>query len=102
MGWNSYNYYNCYPSETIIKDNADGLVKLGLNKVGYNFVTPDCGWTANHRNSTGQLVWNATLFPSGGEALGEYVHNLGLNFGMYSGAGHFQCGSTDQPGSLGG
>lgn len=101
MGWNSYNYYNCYPSETIIKENADGLVKLGLNEVGYDFVTPDCGWNANYRNSTGQLVWNATLFPSGGGALSEFVHDLGLKFGMYSGAGHFQCGSTDQPGSLG-
>ncbi|CAN8102667.1 unnamed protein product [Discula destructiva] len=33
--------------------------------------------------------------------LGAYIHNLGLKFGVYSGAGHFQCGSTDQPASLG-
>lgn len=101
MGWNSYNYYSCSPSEAIIKSNADGLVELGLLDVGYDFVTPDCGWSASYRNSSGQLVWNPTLFPSGGEALGEYIHNLGLKFGMYSGAGHYQCGSTDQPASLG-
>lgn len=102
MGWNSYNYYNCYPNETIITDNAAGLVSLGLNKAGYDFVTPDCGWNANYRDSSRQLVWNATLFPSGGgEVLADYVHGLGLKFGVYSGAGHFMCGSTDQPASLG-
>lgn len=101
MGWNSYNYYNCYPNETIIKTNAAGLVDLGLSQVGYDIVTPDCGWSATYRNASGNLVWNPTLFPSGGQALSDYVHGLGLKFGMYSGAGHFQCGSTDQPASLG-
>lgn len=101
MGWNSYNYYGCSPNETIIKENAAGLVELGFREVGYTFVTPDCGWSANYRNASSQLVWNPALFPSGGEALGEYVHGLGLKFGMYSGAGHYQCGSTDQPASLG-
>lgn len=101
MGWNSYNYYNCYPNETIIKTNAAGLVELGFHEAGYTFVTPDCGWSSTFRDSAGHLVWNASLFPSGGAALGEYIHGLGLNFGMYSGAGHFQCGSTDQPASLG-
>lgn len=102
MGWNSYNYYGCSPNETIIKSNAAGLVDLGLHAAGYDFVTPDCGWSATYRNATGQLVWNPDLFPSGGNALSDYVHGLGLNFGMYSGAGYYQCGSTDQPASLGG
>lgn len=101
MGWNSYNYYNCYPNETIIKENAAGLVSLGLRESGYTYVTTDCGWNANYRNSSGQLVWNSTIFPSGGSALGDYIHSLDLKFGMYSGAGHFQCGSTDEPASLG-
>ncbi|ROW04584.1 hypothetical protein VMCG_05054 [Cytospora schulzeri] len=100
MGWNSYNYYNCYPNETIIKDNAAALVDLGFNEAGYTYVTTDCGWNANYRDSSGQLVWNSTTFPSGGQALGDYIHSLGLKFGVYSGAGHFQCGSTDQPASL--
>lgn len=102
MGWNTYNYYNCYPSEDIVKSNAAGLVALGFHNSGYDFVTPDCGWNANYRDATtDQLVWNPDLFPSGGAALGEYIHGLGLKFGVYSGAGHFQCGSTDQPASLG-
>ncbi|TDZ51551.1 Alpha-galactosidase D [Colletotrichum trifolii] len=101
MGWNSYNYYNCYPSEAIIKDNARAVVETGLAEAGYTTVTTDCGWPARDRAADGQLVWNPDLFPSGGgRELGEYVHNLGLKFGVYSGGGYFQCGSEDQPASL--
>ncbi|KAI1101536.1 carbohydrate-binding module family 35 protein [Jackrogersella minutella] len=101
MGWNSYNYYNCNPSEDIMKTNAQGLVDLGLADLGYVYVTTDCGWMAGDRDSEGRLQWNPTLFPSGGEALGDYIHGLGLKFGLYSGAGYYQCGSTDLPASLG-
>lgn len=101
MGWNTYNAYNCNPSEQKVKLNAQGLIDLGLNKLGYTIVTPDCGWNARSRDSGNRLQWNTTLFPSGGKALGEYLHGLGLKFGLYSGAGYLQCGSTDIPGSLG-
>ncbi|ROW05659.1 hypothetical protein VSDG_00674 [Cytospora chrysosperma] len=84
-----------------MKENAAGLVNLGFQEAGYNYITTDCGWNANYRDSSGQLVWNSTIFPSGGLALGDYIHSLDLKFGVYSGAGHFQCGSTDQPASLG-
>ncbi|KAI2620065.1 carbohydrate-binding module family 35 protein [Hypoxylon sp. NC1633] len=101
MGWNSYNYYNCYPTEEIMKTNAQGLVDLGLADLGYVYVTTDCGWMARDRDSEGRLQWNTELFPSGGQALGDYIHGLGLKFGLYSGAGYYQCGSTDLPASLG-
>jgi alpha-galactosidase len=98
MGWNSYNYYNCYPNETIIKSNAQGLVDLGFPKLGYTRVTPDCGWPAENRTANGSLTWNATTFPSGFIELGQYLHGLGLEFGVYSGAGVYQCGSGDDSG----
>ncbi|KAI8629407.1 carbohydrate-binding module family 35 protein [Xylariaceae sp. FL1651] len=102
MGWNSYNYYSCNPSEEIITSNAQGLVDLGLAALGYDHVTTDCGWMADDRDSEGRLQWNTSLFPSGGgKALGDYLHGLGLKFGLYSGAGYYQCGSTDLPASLG-
>lgn len=101
MGWNSYNSYNCFPSEEKIKHSTDGLITLGLDKLGYNFITVDCGWPSRDRSPEGKLQWNETLFPSGGKALGDYIHNLGLDFGLYSGAGYLQCGSTDLPASLG-
>ncbi|KAI1463681.1 carbohydrate-binding module family 35 protein [Daldinia caldariorum] len=101
MGWNSYNYYNCYPNEDIIKSNAKGVVDLGLADLGYKYVTTDCGWMTRDRDSEGRLQWNIELFPSGGKALGDYIHSLNLKFGLYSGAGYYQCGSTDLPASLG-
>jgi alpha-galactosidase len=78
------------------------MVDLGLIDLGYNFATVDCGWNSRDRDAEGRLQWNETLFPSGGKALGDYLHGLGLGFGLYSGAGYFQCGSTDLPASLGG
>ncbi|VTO91862.1 unnamed protein product [Fusarium graminearum] len=101
MGWNSYNHYNCNPSEEIIKINAKGLVDLGFLDLGYRIVTVDCGWPSRDRDSEGRLQWNETLFPSGPKALGDYIHDLGLEFGLYSGAGYLQCGSQDIPASLG-
>lgn len=101
MGWNSYNTYNCLPSEDKIKLNAQRIVDLGLDKLGYTSVTTDCGWPARDRDAEGRMQWNATLFPSGGKALGDFIHGLGLDFGLYSGAGYLQCGSTDLPASLG-
>jgi alpha-galactosidase len=84
-----------------MKSNAQGLVDLGLASAGYKVVTTDCGWVSRDRDSDGRMQWNATLFPSGGPALGEYLHGLGLDFGLYSGGGYLQCGSTDLPASLG-
>ncbi|KAI0883568.1 carbohydrate-binding module family 35 protein [Annulohypoxylon maeteangense] len=101
MGWNSYNYYNCNPNEEIMHTNAQGLVDLGLADLGYQYVTTDCGWMAKDRDSQNRLQWNAALFPSGVQALEEFIHGLGLKFGLYSGAGYYQCGSTDLPASLG-
>ena len=101
MGWNSYNSYSCSPSEEKIKTSAKSLVDRGLVDLGYNFATVDCGWNSRNRDAQGRLQWNQTLFPSGGKALGDYLHNLGLGFGLYSGAGYLQCGSTDLPASLG-
>ncbi|PYH42979.1 alpha-galactosidase D [Aspergillus saccharolyticus JOP 1030-1] len=93
MGWNTYNHYNCYPNETIVRTNAQALVELGLDKLGYRYVTTDCGWSVADRLPDGSLTWNATLFPQGFPALGEYLHELGLLFGVYGDAGILLCGS---------
>lgn len=93
--------YNCNPSEAAVKLNAQGLIDYGLDKLGYDIVTPDCGWPSSTRDSEGRMEWNETLFPSGGKALGDWLHERGLKFGVYSGGGYLQCGSTNLPASLG-
>ncbi|KAJ5301527.1 hypothetical protein N7508_006390 [Penicillium antarcticum] len=101
MGWNTYNHYSCSPNETIVRSNAKALVDLGLEKLGYRYVTTDCGWTVADRLANGSLTWNETLFPSGFPALGEYIHDLGLLFGVYEDAGIKTCNTgIDQAGSL--
>lgn len=99
--WNSYNHYNCDPYESIIKSNAKALVDLGLDALGYRYVTTDCGWGVADRLGNGSLTWNETRFPSGFPAMGEYIHDLGLLFGVYEDGGILMCGSPpDNVGSL--
>ncbi|KAF2099741.1 putative alpha-galactosidase D [Rhizodiscina lignyota] len=102
MGWNTYNHYACLPNETIVLSNAQALVDLGLNDVGYYYVTTDCGWTVSERTDNGTLTWNASLFPSGLPEMGRKIHELGLGFGVYSDAGVQMCmnGLPNQTGSL--
>ena len=104
MGWNSYNHYNCQPNQSIIESNAKALVDLGLADLGYYYVTTDCGWSLPKRNLDGSLPWSPSLFPGGGlPAVGEYIHSLGLGFGVYSDSGIQMCmtGQPNQTGSLG-
>lgn len=103
MGWNSYNHYSCQPNQSIIESNAKALVDLGLADLGYYYVTTDCGWTLPERNLDGSLPWNETIFPDGLPAVGEYIHSLGLGFGVYSDSGVQMCmtGQPNQTGSLG-
>ncbi|QDS73740.1 hypothetical protein FKW77_004773 [Venturia effusa] len=102
MGWNSYNHYSCSPNESIIHSNAQALVDLGLKAVGYHFVTVDCGWTVPKRSASGTLMPNPARFPSGYPALSDFIHSLGLGFGVYSDAGVKTCmvGEPQQAGSL--
>lgn len=102
MGWNTYNHYSCSPTESIVHSNALALQSLGLQALGYHYVTIDCGWTLPNRTSTGKLQENAALFPSGFPAMAVFLHGLGFGFGVYSDGGTMDCmtGSPQQAGSL--
>lgn len=65
-------------------------------------MTVDCGWTLPNRTSSGTLTWNPARFPNGFPALGQFIHNLGFGFGVYSDAGVQMCmtGEPAQVGSL--
>jgi len=101
MGWNSYNAYTCDINEEKVRMNAQALVKMGLKDLGYTLVTTDCAWNAQERDSQDRMQWNASTFPSGGKALGDFLHARGLKFGMYSGAGFKQCNPYPIAGSRG-
>lgn len=98
MGWNSWNHFHCQIEETLIQETAQALVDLGLDKLGYRYVNLDDCWQIR-RNSSGYIEEDFDKFPSGIPALREFVHSLGLKFGLYSDAGIRTC--QGRPGGLG-
>ena len=82
MGWNSWNTFQCNISETLIEATADAMVSSGMQAAGYQYVNLDDCWM-NGRDSSGNLQWNASKFPSGIPALAAYVHGKGLKIGIY-------------------
>ncbi|MDA3816879.1 MAG: glycoside hydrolase family 27 protein [Prolixibacteraceae bacterium] len=98
MGWNSWNIYACDINEKLVKEVAKAMVDRGLKDAGYEYVVIDDCWHGE-RDSLGFISADPEKFPSGIKALADYVHSLGLKFGIYSDAGWETCGG--HPGSRG-
>src|SRR5579875_3876032 len=95
MGWSSWSFLRSGPTAAKIEAQAAALVSSGLKSAGYDYVNVDDFWY-NCPGSQGPAVdangrWttNATAFPpsSSGEngiaVVADYVHSLGLKFGLY-------------------
>ena len=98
MGWNSWNHFHCNITQDLVKETADAFIKLGLDKLGYEYVNVDNCWANTNRDSKGQVQPNATNFANFQDMI-DHVHSQGLKFGLYSSAGDRTCGGR-QPGSL--
>jgi alpha-galactosidase len=98
MGWNSWNKFACNVSEDMIKGMADAVVKSGMKEAGYQYVNIDDCWQVS-RDAGGNIVADPQRFPHGMKAVGDYIHSLGLKFGVYSDAGSKTC--AGRPGGLG-
>lgn len=104
MGWNSYDYYDTTVTEDQVKANADYMAKH-LRSHGWEYVVVDIEWysyDAGSQRDKHQYIpfWKVEVdeysrllpcpqrFPSsaGGQGfapLAEYVHGLGLKFGIH-------------------
>lgn len=104
MGWNSYDYYDTTVNEEQVKANAD-FMAAHMKDAGWEYVVVDIEWYAKDagimRNKHqyipfgkeeideyGRLLPALNRFPSaaGGKGFGplaEYVHRLGLKFGIH-------------------
>lgn len=98
MGWNTWNKFACNVSDQLVRGMADAMVKSGMKDAGYQYVVIDDCWQVS-RDAAGNIVADAQRFPHGIKAVADYVHSLGLKFGIYSDAGAKTC--QGRPGGLG-
>jgi alpha-galactosidase len=92
LGWNSWNAYGHSVTEINIRDMAAGMIESGLADFGYQYINIDDGW-AGCRNEKGEIQPNEKFIDM--KALGDYVHSLGLKYGIYSSPGPLTCGNRD-------
>lgn len=98
MGWNSWATFGCEISERLIFEMSDYIDKYHLNDFGYQYMVIDDCWSSG-RNGSNFLTVDHKKFPHGMKHVAEVVHNKGLKFGMYAGAGEWTCAGYE--GSLG-
>lgn len=100
MGWNSWDCYGAAVTEDIVRKNAEFMAK-NLKEFGYEYIVVDIQWSnpaaENHEyqpftelcaDGYSRLIPAENRFPSskGGKGfapLAEYVHSLGLKFGIH-------------------
>ncbi len=104
MGWNSYDYYDTTVDEKSVKANADYMA-AHLKEFGWQYVVIDIEWFAHGAGSQrdryqyipfnelemdeyGRLLPDPARFPSsaggaGFKPLADYIHSLGLKFGIH-------------------
>jgi alpha-galactosidase len=87
MGWNGYNRFSINVTANLVKAEARALIASGMKKAGYRYILLDGGWALLRRDAAGNLQPDPAKFPDGIKALADYVHRLGLKFGIYTSAG---------------
>ncbi|MGN1410228.1 MAG: glycoside hydrolase family 27 protein [Eubacteriales bacterium] len=100
MGWNSWDCYGAAVNEDIVRANAE-FMAANLKKYGWEYIVVDIQWyepTASSHNYNafpelamdgfGRLIPAENRFPSsangaGFRPLADYIHSLGLKFGIH-------------------
>jgi hypothetical protein len=101
MGWNSWDCYGNRVTEAQVKANADWMAQH-LKQHGWHYIVVDIQWSEPHplangsyrpepelnMDAYGRLIPAVTRFPSaaggrGFRPLADYVHGLGLGFGIH-------------------
>ena len=92
MGWSSWNTFHVNISDSLIRTQADAMVRLGLKDVGYTHINIDDGFFG-WRDASGEMHPHPQRFPNGLKVVADYIHSKGLMAGIYSDAGANTCGS---------
>jgi hypothetical protein len=95
MGWSSWSFIRHDPTAADIEAQAAAMASSGLKAAGYDYINVDDFWydcpgsQGPDVDSYGRWVTNASEFPpsssgeNGIEVVADYVHSLGLKFGLY-------------------
>ncbi len=92
LGWNSWNAYGHNVTENHVRAAAEGMVESGLADFGYQYINVDDSW-AGCRNEQGEIQPNEKFIDM--KTLGDYIHSLGLKYGIYSSPGPLTCGNRE-------
>jgi alpha-galactosidase len=85
LGWTTWSSLQT----TLDAESVKAIARIqaaSLKSSGYIYVNVDGGWYANPDavvDAYGRWVADADKFPGGMAALGDYIHSLGLKFGIY-------------------
>lgn len=100
MGWNSWDCYGATVTEEIVRRNAEFMAK-NLKRYGWEYIVVDIQWyepsASSHEyhpfadlvmDEYGRLLPAENRFPSAKDGKGfgplaDYVHSLGLKFGIH-------------------
>ena len=100
MGWNSWDCYGAAVTEDVVRRNAEYMARE-LKPFGWEYIVVDIQWyqptAVNHSyepfseltmDGSGRLLPAVNRFPSaaggaGFKPLADYVHSLGLKFGIH-------------------
>ncbi|HTJ66164.1 MAG TPA: NEW3 domain-containing protein [Actinospica sp.] len=95
LGWSSWSYVRHDPTAATIEAQAKAMHTSGLQAAGYQYVNIDDFWyqcpgsQGPNVDQYGRWVTDATKFPpsasgeNGIQVVADYVHSLGLKFGIY-------------------
>ena len=94
LGWSTWSFLREHPTAAKVEAQALALQTSGLQNIGYNYINLDDFWyqcpgsQGPNVDQYGRWVTDPSRFPAKGDTNGikvvaDYVHSLGLKFGIY-------------------
>lgn len=94
LGWSSWSFLRKHPSAAKLEAQARALKESGLQKLGYHYVNLDDFWypcpgkQGPDVGPDGLWVTDTSKFPAQGDTngikvLADYLHGMGMKFGIY-------------------
>jgi hypothetical protein len=94
LGWSGWSFLRARPTAATIEAQARALRDSGLQRMGYEYINLDDFWyqcpgsQGPNVGPNGLWVTDPSRFPPQGDtngikAVADYVHGLGLKFGIY-------------------